>query len=78
MERSELTRQLNDGLAMLFRVAVGRVCGDEMANPTERSARSNPETRRDDQPENPTEKRSVVDLAHAWDDERENRGNARV
>ena len=49
-----------------------------MANPSKHSAGPYPETRRDDQPEDPPEERSVVDLANARDDEGKDGGNARV
>lgn len=48
---------------MLLGVAVGRVGRDEVANPAERAARSDPEAGRDNQPAEPRQNPAVVKLA---------------
>jgi len=50
---------------MLFGVGVSAVRGDKVTNPAERAARSNPESRRQDQPNNSREDAAVVNLADA-------------
>src|SRR4030095_7340491 len=51
---------------------------DQMADPSEQKPGPEPESRRDDQPEDAAEKVAVVDLADAWKDEAENRRDSRV
>jgi hypothetical protein len=43
----------------------------EMTDPSEHAARPNPEARRDDEPENPTQEVTVVDLTDARNNQRE-------
>src|SRR5882672_1845450 len=57
---------------MIFGVRVSRVGGDDVANPAERAAGTNPKTRCDDQPENAREDAAVVELAYSGNDETEN------
>lgn len=49
--------------AMLSRVRVGTPGRDDVTNPAERSARSNPETGSKQQPENAREDSTVVELS---------------
>lgn len=62
--------------AVATRVVIGRVRADEVAHPTERAARAEPEAGRDDQPEEATEKGAVVKLADAGDNKRQDCGGA--
>jgi hypothetical protein len=57
---------------MIFGVRVSRVGGNDVADPAERAAGTNPKTRCDDQPENAREDAAVVELAHSGNDETEN------
>jgi len=49
-----------------------------MANPPKRTARSDPESRRDDQPEDAAQKLTIVDLSNAWDQETQDCSVTRV
>ena len=51
--------------AMLFGVIVGRPGRDEVANPAQHAARPDPETGRDNQPEQRPQNLAIVELADA-------------
>src|SRR5437762_7893948 len=57
----------------LFRSCVG---GDEVTDPAERATRTNPETRRDDQPKNARENAAIVKLADSGKDRKSTRLNS--
>ena len=59
---------------MSFAVPVGGIRGDQMANPAEGSTGTNPKSWGHDQPEDPTEKCAVIDLAHAGNNQAEHSG----
>lgn len=50
---------------MIFRVGVSRVGRDDVANPTQRAAGTDPEAGRNDQPENPRQDAAIVKLANS-------------
>jgi hypothetical protein len=53
---------------MIACVGVGRVGRDDVANPSQQSARAYPETRRDDQPQDSGEEATIVELSDSRDD----------
>lgn len=59
-------------------VTVGRPGRDDVANPAQRAARPNPETRCDNQPEQPAQNLAIVKLADARKDETENSRQRRI
>ena len=50
---------------MLLGVGIGRVCRDDVTDPAERSAGSDPKTGRDYKPENACQNSTVVKLANS-------------
>ena len=54
---------------MILSVGISRVRRDDVANPTECSASSNPETGREDQPKNSRQNPAIVKLSDAWYEE---------
>ena len=59
---------------MFFGVGVGAVRGDEVADPTERSASSYPKAWREDQPKYSRQNASVVELTNSGNDETKDAG----
>ena len=57
---------------MFFRVGVGAVRGDEVADPAERAAGSKPESRRENQPQNSRQDTAVVKLPHSGNNQTQN------
>ena len=55
-----------------------RVGRNDMAHPAEQAAGANPESRRDDQPEDPAKEITVINLSNPRKDQAENRGSARI
>jgi hypothetical protein len=66
------------GFQLVFRVGIGRVCGDEVADPSECSAGAYPETGCYDQPEDASPERTVVDLPHSRNKETQDSRSTRV
>ena len=54
---------------MFFGVGISAVRGDEVADPTERSASSYPKARREDQPKYSRQNASVIELPHSRDNQ---------
>src|SRR5262249_19183958 len=63
---------------MFLGIAVGRECRNEVANPAQQSARTDPEAGRDNQPEGPTPDRWVVDLPHSGNKKAQYRRCSRI
>ncbi len=53
---------------MIARVRVGGVGRDDVANPAEQTTRTDPQTRRDDEPQYPGQKATIVELSDSGDD----------
>jgi len=59
---------------MIFRVRVGRPGRNDVTDPAERPARSDPEAWGDNEPENSGENSAVVELAYSGNDKTKNAG----
>ena len=57
---------------MRFRIIVGGVSRDDMANPAEHPAATDPQAGRDDEPEDAPQPLAIVYLSDARNDETEN------
>ena len=53
---------------IITRVRVGSVGRDDVANPTEQAARTDPQARRDDEPQDTGQEATVVELSDSGDD----------
>ena len=61
-----------------FRAVMRRERGDHMTHPSEQSATADPQSRRDDQPEDRAEKLAVVNLAESGNDCAKDGGNSGI
>ncbi len=71
-------RYLRRSCQLFFRIGIGRVRRDDMADPSQGSATAYPKTRRNDQPEDGTQELAIVDLPHSRDKETQDSCGARV
>ena len=58
---------------MIAGVGVGGVGRDDVADPTEQAPRADPQTRRDDEPQDARQDAPVVEVPYSGDDHTENR-----
>src|SRR5690242_9188521 len=72
--RSPCALKLNSH-RMLFRVRVSAVRGNQVQYPAEKPAAAKPQSRGEDQPQNPREHAPVVDLPEARKKQTKNTGN---
>jgi hypothetical protein len=57
---------------VIFCERVSGIGGDDVTDPTERSASADPHAGRDDQPQNPGQYAAIVKLAHAGNEKTKN------
>ena len=53
---------------MITRVAVGGVGRDDVADPAKQATRSDPQARRNDEPQDPSQEATVIELSDPGDD----------
>jgi hypothetical protein len=60
------------------RVGVGGVGRDDVADPAEQATRTNPQARRNDEPQDTSQEATVIELSNSRDDRAQNRRYSRL
>lgn len=63
---------------MVPRVGVGGVGRDDVADPPEQATRTNPQARRNDEPQDTSQEATVIELSNSRDDSAQNRRYSRL